>query len=141
MLARGKHAGDSSAKRSYAAKINKTKKTMKTSKTPSTLRELANLLVDTGYRLVLNGKAPNNFLLQKNVRDNSTGARVWVNCGGYRYAEQFFACGSAAVFIATAASNCDGEQSDKLAAIAAQMTTNCDARMRAEKNGKYAESE
>lgn len=113
---------------------------MTTSKTPCTLRELANLLNDTGYRLVLNGKAPNNYLLQINERDHSTGARIWVNCGGYRYAEQFFACGSAAEYIATAASNCDGDQSAKLAAIATQMTALCDARMRAEKIGQYAEA-
>ena len=112
---------------------------MKTNKTPCTLRELANLLNDTGYRLVLKGKAANNYLLQTNERDHSTGARIWVNCGGYRYAEQLFACGSAAECIATAASNCDGEQSAKLAAIAEQMTELCDARMRGEKIGKYAE--
>lgn len=112
---------------------------MKTTKAPCTLRELARLLNETGYRLVLNGKSANNYLLQKNERDHSTGARIWVTCCGYRYADQFFACGSASQYVATAARNCDGEQSTKLSAIADKMTKLCENRMRSEKIGKYAD--
>lgn len=107
---------------------------------PCTLRELANLLNGTGVRLVLNGKCPNNYLIQVEEHDHVTGGRVWVTGGGYRYAEQFFGCGTAAYYVRWASEGCDGDQSAKLTAIADAMDEICDARMRREKIGKYAEA-